>query len=127
MLPGLIRILSTAGRPDRRDRVETGQRHPVVVVNIGDQRDLDPVADQLGRLDVFFLGHGHADDLAARLFQSQDLRQRLLDVEGVGRRHRLHPDRVFAADDVITDTHFPRLVPLDRCRISHRWYVLWFR
>ena len=65
---------------------------------------LDPVADQLGGLDVLLLGDGDADDLAARLFQAEDLRQRLLDVEGVGRGHRLHPDRVVAADDVIANS-----------------------
>ena len=84
-------------------------------MNVRDERDLDPVADQFGRLDVFLFGNGHTDDLAPGLFQAHDLGQRLLDVEGVRRRHRLHPDRVFAADDVIAHTYFTRLVPLDRC------------
>ena len=109
------------GRPARRrDRLEARQRHPVVVVDVGDQRDLDPVADQLGGLDVFFLGDGDAHDLAAGLFQPMNLGQRLLDIERVGRGHRLHPDRVVAADDVIAETHFACLVPLDRRRIRHR-------
>ena len=71
-------------------------------------------------LDVLLLGHGDADDLAAGLFQAVDLLERRLDVEGVGRRHRLDPDRLIAADDMIADTHFARLVPLDRRRVRHR-------
>ena len=81
----------------------------------------------LAGLDVFLLGDGDADDLAAGLFQPVDLGERLLDVEGVGRRHRLDPDRVVAADDVIAHAHFARLVPLDRRRIRHRFVVLGFR
>ena len=78
----------------RRDRVQAGQRHPVVVVDVGDQGNVDPVADQLGGLDVLLLGDGDADDLAARFFEPVDLASVCVDVERVGRRHRLDPDRV---------------------------------
>ncbi len=80
----------------------------------------DLVADRLDALDVLFLGHGDPDDLAAGLFQPADLRQRRLDVERVGGRHRLDRDRLVAADHVIADADFARLVPRDRRRIGHR-------
>ena len=78
-------------------------------------------------LDVLLLGDGDADDLAAGLFEPVDLRERLLDVEGVGRRHRLDPDRVVAADDVVADAHFARLVPLGPSSRTPSFVVLEFR
>ncbi len=104
----------------RRDRLEAGQGHPVVIVDVGDQGDADPVADQLDRLDVVFLRDGDADDLAARLLEAVDLLERGLGIEGIGRRHRLDPDRLIATDHVITHSDFARLVPLDSRRIGHR-------
>jgi hypothetical protein len=88
-------------------------------VDVGDQRDIDPVAELTARLDVFLLGHGHADQLAAGLLQEADLRQRRRDVEGIGRRHRLDPDRVVAADDVVPQADLARLVPGHRRAIGH--------
>ena len=60
-----------------------------------------PIRFLISRQDagVLGLGHGDADQLAAGLFERVNLRDRRLDVEGVGRGHRLHPDRVVAADD----------------------------
>ena len=49
------------------------------------------------------LGHGDAHHLAAGLFEAMDLGDGGLDVVGVGRGHRLHPDRVVAADDLVAD------------------------
>ena len=71
----------------------------------------DPRPDDPAGLDVLLLGDGHADELAARLFQPLDLRERRLGVERVGRRHRLDQDRVLAADELSAHVHFPRLVP----------------
>ncbi len=88
-----------------RDGVDACERHPVVVVDVGDQRNLDPIANQLDGFDVLFLGHGHADNLAAGLFEPMNLGQRCLGVEGIGGGHRLDPDRLIAADNVLADTH----------------------
>ena len=65
------------------------------------------------------LGHGDADDLAAGLFEAVDLGDGRLEVVRVGRGHRLHPDRVVAADDHVADPDFAGLVPLERVLISH--------
>ena len=109
------------GRPARRrDRVQASQRHPIVVMDVGDQGDLDPVADQLDRFDVFLLGDRHAGDLAACFLEAMDLGQGQLGVKSVGRRHRLNPDRVVSADDAIAHTDFACFVPLDRRGVSHR-------
>ena len=123
-IAGVDPDLVDGGLARGRRGVKASQRHPVVVVNISDQRDADPIADQLAGFDVFLLGDGHAHDLAAGFFQSLDLCQRCGDVERVGRRHRLDRDRMVAADDVIANTHLPRLVPLDGRRVGHRLVVL---
>ena len=81
---------------------------------------LDPRRISVAGLDVFLLGHGHADDLAPGLFEAVDLGDRLLDVEGVGRRHRLDPDRVVAADHMVAHADFARLVPGHRRAVGHR-------
>src|SRR5439155_444559 len=62
---------------------------------------------------------GHADDLAAGFFEAVDLGDGRLDVVGVGRRHRLHPDRVVAADHLVADLDLTRLVPLKSVPIRH--------
>src|SRR6516164_7287209 len=42
--------------------LEAGQRHPVVVVDVGNQGQLDPVAEPLARLHVLLLRHRHPDE-----------------------------------------------------------------
>ena len=124
-IAGVDPDLVDGGLSRRRDGVETGESHAVVIVDIGDQGDLDPVADELDRLDILLLGDRDADDLAARLFQTVNLGQGCVDVERIRRRHRLHPDGLIAADNVVAQTDFARLVPWDRRRVGHRsssWY-----
>src|SRR5262249_40772071 len=100
-------------------RVEAGQGHPVVVVDVGDQRECDPRADVPAGLDVFLLRHRDADDLAAGLFEPPDLGDGLGGVERVGGRHRLDPDRVVATDDPVADPDLARLVPVHHRAIGH--------
>lgn len=119
-ISGIDPDLIDRGAAERSHGVQARQRHPVVVVDVGDQGDRDPVADQLGRFDVLFLGYGHAHDLTTRLLEPMDLVQRRLGVEGIGGCHRLHPDRLITTDDVIANTHLARLVPLYRRRVGHR-------
>ena len=74
---------------------------------------------------VFRLRHGDADDLAAGLFEPMDLGDGRLDVVGVGRGHRLHPDRVVAADDEVADADLAGLVPGEWVLIGHWRFVSW--
>ena len=46
---------------------------------------------------------------------------------GVGRGHRLHPDRVVAADDRVADVDFAGLVAGELVLIHHRMGFLWGR
>ena len=94
--------------------VERGQGHLVVEVDVADERELDALLDLAKHRGVLRLGHGDADELAAGLFQAVDLRDGGLDVVGVGRGHRLHPDRVVAADDDVADGDLAGLVPAGR-------------
>src|SRR5262249_38427859 len=66
---------------------------------------------------VLRLRYGDADDLAARLFEPMNLSENGLEIMRVGRSHRLHPDRVVAADDLIADPHFAGFMPLKRVLI----------
>jgi hypothetical protein len=47
------------------------------------------------------------------------LGDRGLDIVGVGRRHRLYPDRVIATDDLVADKDFSRFVPFESMLIGH--------
>ena len=57
---------------------------------------------------------GDAHDLRAGAMQRRDLRDRLVDIGGVGVGHRLHDDRRAAADDHAAD------VDADRCAARER-------
>ena len=80
---------------------------------------LDALLDLAEHGGVLRLGHGDADELAAGLFQAVDLGDGRLDVVRVGRGHRLHPDRVVAADDQVADPDLAGLVPLERVLVGH--------
>ena len=75
-----------------------GQRHLVLVVDVGDHRDRRPRHDlgqPLGRLRLVARA---ADDVAPGGGQGVDLLERALDVGRLGDRHRLHGDRGAATD-----------------------------
>jgi len=63
-------------------------------MNVGDQWNFDLRTNLPDCRSVFFLGNRDANYFAARFFQSVNLIERSLHVKRVGRRHRLHPDRV---------------------------------
>src|SRR6516165_2747855 len=86
-------------------------------MDVADERNLDPALDLAQDRGVFRLWHGDADDLAARLFEPMNLSENGLEIMRIGRGHRLHPDRVVAADDFIADPHFARFMPLKRMLI----------
>ena len=88
-------------------------------MNIGNQGDADLVTNQLDGFDVFLLGHGHAHDLAANLFEPVNLGERLGDVEGVGGGHRLHRDGIVTSDNLPAEAHFAGLVAFDGRRVGH--------
>ena len=58
-------------------------------VNVGDDRDLALLRDDVEHIGVFGPGHGDADDLAAGRRELGDLLQRRVDVVRGCRRHRL--------------------------------------
>ena len=89
-------------------------------MDVGDQWNLDLIAEAFDPFDVLVLGHRDPDDLATRLLEPPALRESCLHVERVRRRHRLDPDGLVTAHHKIADGDFPGLVPLDHSRIGHR-------
>ena len=78
--------------------LERGQRHLVLVVDVGDDRHRragHDLGQALGRLRLVA---GAAHDVAPGAGERVDLLQRALDVGRLGDRHRLHRDRRVAAD-----------------------------
>ena len=86
-------------------------------MDVGDQRDLAAGGADLAG-DVFQVGGvdfrlcGDADDLAAGLRELEHLGNAGGGVAGVGGDHRLHADRVPAADADVSDHHFTGLPPV---------------
>ena len=80
---------------------------------------MDAAADFREHGSVLRLGHGDTHDLAPGLLESVDLGDRGLDIVGVGRGHRLHPDRVVAADHFVADANFAGFVPVESVLIRH--------
>ncbi len=83
------------------DRLHRGLRHEM---NVGDERDVGKtgggelgadLSQSLGGGDV---GGGYADDFATDLGEGDGLADRRRDIQRVAGGHRLHPDRVGAAD-----------------------------
>ena len=80
-----------------------GHRQPVVEMDIRHQRDVDLLLDLLQRGRSLHGGHRHPDDLAARLFQAQDLGDRGLYILRLCIAHGLDQHRVAAANEAVTD------------------------
>ena len=78
--------------------VERLERQRVVEVDVGDHRDRRFAHDRLQRLRVLVARDCDADEVSARLRDPLDLRERRLDVGGLGLGHRLHGDGRAAAD-----------------------------
>ena len=75
-------------------------------MDIGDQRYANALLDGRQCLQVPRLRHRHADDFATGVGQVLDLGDSRVDVPGLGVGHRLHGQRVLAADNQIADRHF---------------------
>ena len=90
-------------------RLHRRERHPVLVMDVGDDRDRRPGHDLGEAFCRLLLVAGAADDVAAGRRQRVDLLQRSLDVGGLGDRHRLHRDRCIAADRDLADVELPGL------------------
>src|SRR5262249_34552894 len=105
---------------DLVDRVvHGGQGHLVIEVDVADEGDLDAATDLAEDGGVLRLGHGDTHDFATGLFQAVNLGDRRLDIIGIGRGHRLDPNRVAAADDLIANANLTGLVPLERVLVRH--------
>ena len=91
MLPGFEPQLGDAG-------LDRGQRHFVIEVNVGDDRNGRTVHDRRQTCGVGRILHGHANDFAAFHRETVDLFERFVGVGRVRRRHRLHGDRMIPAD-----------------------------
>ena len=104
MLPGLRRRHCTPG-------VERGERHPVLVVDVGHDRHRRAGHDASQPLGRLHLVAGAPDDVGSGRGQRVDLLQRALDVGRLRDRHRLHRDRRAAAHRHLADLHLPGLPP----------------
>ena len=80
-------------------------------VDVGDHRDLAVLGDLGQRVGVLLPRAGDPDDVAAGRGQLGDLLQRGVDVVGLGGAHRLHRDRVVAADADVADHELTGLAP----------------
>ena len=99
--------------------IEGGQRHLIIKMDVADERQVNALFDLAEHGGVLRLGHGDADDLAAGCFHALDFGDGGLDVVGIGRGHRLDPDRIVAADDLVADANLTGLMPLEHVLISH--------
>jgi len=64
-----------------------------VEVDIGNQRDMNPLSDSSNRPGRFFVDDGDPDNFAACLFKTPNLTNRPWNVPCVGLCHRLNGDR----------------------------------
>ena len=90
-----------------RARVDRLQRQRVIEVDVGDHRDRRALHDRLQRDGVLLARYGDAHELAAGVRHAADLRERRLDVAGVGLRHRLYDDRRPPADRYVLHPDLP--------------------
>ena len=100
-----------------------GQRHPVLVVDVGDDRHRragHDLGQALGRLGLVARA---TNDVAAGRGERVDLLQRALDVGRLGDRHRLHRDRRAAADGDVADVDLPRRPALGDGADVHRHVI----
>ncbi|MBG9885425.1 hypothetical protein ABE10_02255 [Bacillus toyonensis] len=78
-------------------------------VDVGDDRDLALLRDDVQHVGVVLRGDGDADDLAARGGELGDLLQGPVDVGGLRRRHGLDRDGSISADEHLADPDLPGL------------------
>ena len=83
----------------------TAQGQAVVEVDIRHQRDVNGLFDLPDGGGGLHGGYGHADDLAARALQPQDLGHGGGHILGGGAAHGLNGHRCAAADDHAADVH----------------------
>ena len=93
------------------------QRHLMIEVDVGDDRYRRARDDRRQARGIGRILYGDAHDLAAFHREAVDLLERLVGVGGIGRRHRLHDDRMIAADPHAFRIGFAGLV-LQKDRIA---------
>jgi hypothetical protein len=112
-VPGVQSQLGDAG-------IDRGEGHAVIEVDVGDDRHRRALHDVRQARGVARVLTGDADDLAAGHREAVHLLQRLFIVGSIGRRHRLHGDRMAAADPdtlriglvaAVLQEHGPRRAP----------------
>lgn len=86
------------------------QRDAIIEMDIGDQRHVDLLLDQLERLGGVHGRNRNADDVDAHALQRFDLINRCFNIGGTGVGHRLHGNR-----RAITNRH---LADVNACRFS---------
>jgi hypothetical protein len=74
------------------------ERHAVVEVDVGDDRDRGALDDRREARCILGVLAGDPDDLAARHRETVDLLERRVDVRRVGGGHGLNGDRMIAPD-----------------------------
>ncbi len=79
----------------------------MLIVNIGDQRDVNALLDLADSQRIFHFWHGHARYLTAHVFQAQDLRHRAVYIACIRGSHRLHNDGCIAANRYIANMNLP--------------------
>ena len=100
MLPGLSRSALHAGLHRR-------ERELVLEVDVGDDRHRRARHDLREALGRRLLVAGAAHDVAPRRGERVDLRERAVDVGGLGGGHRLHRHRRVATDRDVADVDLP--------------------
>ena len=75
--------------------------------NIGDDGDVHRILDGFDAFCIRRAGAGHAQDLTASSFAPLCLRHIALNILHRHVEHRLHRNRILAADGHIADFHFP--------------------
>ncbi len=90
--------------------IDAAEGHPVIEVDVADYRNRGSLSNGGDRLEVFFFGDGDADEFATGVGKSMDLGDGGVDVGCFGSGHRLNPNGVFAAEDLVSHFHFAGLV-----------------
>ena len=91
MLPGFKRSPSTPAS-------KGAQGQAIIEVNVGNHRNRGAFAYFRQRVGIFFVGHGHAHNLAAGICQTENLGDARFNVSGKRSGHGLHPNRRAAAN-----------------------------
>ncbi len=91
--------------------VDRGEDVLGLEVDVGDHRNVAVPGDFAECVGVLLPRAGDPDDVAAGRGQLGDLLQRRVDVVSLGGAHRLHRDRVIAADADVADHELTSLSP----------------